>query len=473
MNDIKFCVISDPHYYSPTLGTTGKAYELRNESDQKVLAQSGAVLRAAFDEMCASDIDFILIAGDVTNDGERVSHEELRELLYEYKSKKHIYVITSTHDWCSDKNPRRYDAENVFNDVPCLYMNELPEFYRDFGLSDAISVYTTVAGNSSFAVRPKPGLTVLCLNDDYNGEGGSGFSKEHLEWIREQSENAKIRNDHIIGANHHPYLLTELDKIVGGEKNTQYKNSLACKVAEAGLSVVFVGHTHMQHIARLDTPCKRPFYEINVASICGYPAPMVFCTVVNDELIIETKHLQRFYYNGHEYMNEHLKNHATNLFVKVVRSASENKANEFAALVASIGIGQKKAAKLWRYMRFPIKKLDTATVWGTARMLNILTLGKAIDKKAAKLIGKERVLDVALGVFLNILDGGINKVSENDATYKVVSDAMALPHKVVSALHIKNKSLKRTLLRIRNLAKPVMTGGEIDSNKAIIKLTDN
>ncbi|HOD01852.1 MAG: Calcineurin-like phosphoesterase superfamily domain protein [Firmicutes bacterium ADurb.Bin300] len=473
MKEIKFCIISDPHYYSPTLGTTGKAYELRNESDQKMLAQSGAVLRAAFDEMTSSDIDFILIAGDVTNDGERVSHEEFRELLYEYKSKKQIYVITSTHDWCSDRNPRRYEGDNVFNDVPCLEMKELPEFYSDFGLSDAISIYTTEAGNSSYAIRPAHGLTVLCLNDDYNGEGGSGFSKEHIEWIREQSENAKRRNDYIIGANHHPYLLTELDKIIGGEKNTRYKNDLACSVAEAGLSVVFVGHTHMQHISRLDTPCGRPFYEINVASICGYPAPMVFCTVANDELIIETAHLQKFLYNGQEYQNEHLKNHATNLFVKVVRSASENKADEFAALVASIGIGQKKAAKLWKYLRLPIKKLDTATVWGTARLLNALTFGKAIDKKAAKAIGKERVLDIALDVFLNIFDGGINTVCENDARYKVVSDALALPHKAVSVLHIKNKSLKRTSERIRSLAKPIMTGGEIDSNKAVIKLTNN
>lgn len=471
MKEIKFCVISDPHYYSPTLGISGKAYEMRNESDQKLLAETGAVLRAAFDEMTSSDIDFILIAGDVTNNGEAASHEEFRELMYEYRSKKPIYLITSTHDWCSDNNPRRYDGDNVFNDVPCLKIDELSEFYKDFGLSESVSVHTTDGGNSSYAVRPAEGLTVLCLNDDYNGEGGSGFSKEHIGWIKEQCENAKTRGDSVIGTNHHPYLLTELDKLIGGEKNARYKNALACSVAEAGLSVVFVGHTHMQHIAKLDAPCKRTFYEINVASICGYPAPMVYCTLSNDELHIDVCHLQKFTYGGKEYTNEHLKNHATNLFTKVVKSASENNAEQFAALVAAIGVGEKNAAKLWKYLRLPIKKLDTATVLGTARLLNALTFGKAVDLKAAKEIKDERVLDVALQVFLNILDGGINTVSESSAKYKVVSGVMAFPYKAVSALHIKNNSLKRALLHIRNAAKPIMTGGETDSNKAVIKLT--
>lgn len=467
-NQIKFIVVADLHHYSPTLGITGNAYKMRSESDQKMLAKTGALIRAAFDEMTAADIDFILIVGDVTNNGERASHEEFREMMYEYQQKKPIYIITSTHDWCSDNNPRRYDGDNVYDDVPNLKIDELTKFYKDFGLTDALSVYKTSAGNASYSVRPCEGLTVLCLNDDFNEEGGSGFSDEHIEWIKTQCDEAKKRNDNIIGANHHPYLLTEFDKLINNSKTVKYKNELALKVAKAGMPIAFVGHTHMQHITKLETDGNE-FYEINVAALSGYPAAMVYCTVTDNELKINVKHLQRFTYDGKEYTNEYLRNHATNLFTKVVKAAANNNLDEFIALVASIGMGRKKAAKLWKYLRLPIKKLDTATVKGTAKLINALTFGKAIDKKAAKEVGSERVLDVALQVFLNILDGGIETVNEDDAKFKIVRDAVSLPYRIVTAFRIKNSSLINTLNKIQNVVGPIMTGGEINSNNAVIK----
>ena len=51
----KFAVIADPHYYSETLGVTGKAYERRQASDQKMLAKSKGTVTAAFAEVIKSD----------------------------------------------------------------------------------------------------------------------------------------------------------------------------------------------------------------------------------------------------------------------------------------------------------------------------------------------------------------------------------------------------------------------------------
>ena len=73
----KAAFLADIHYYSPKLGTTGRAYELRSGSDQKCLAESGAVVDAAFDILANSDADCVCIAGDLTNNGERCSHDEM------------------------------------------------------------------------------------------------------------------------------------------------------------------------------------------------------------------------------------------------------------------------------------------------------------------------------------------------------------------------------------------------------------
>ena len=77
----KFTFLADLHYYSKTLGASGRAYELRSGSDQKCLAESGAIIDAAFDHLARSDTRAVLLAGDLTNDGEMVCHRELREKL--------------------------------------------------------------------------------------------------------------------------------------------------------------------------------------------------------------------------------------------------------------------------------------------------------------------------------------------------------------------------------------------------------
>ena len=74
----KFAVIADPHYYSEKLGCEGSAYERREGSDQKMLAKSKGTILAALQEIKNSDAEFLMIAGDLSNDGERCSHEEIR-----------------------------------------------------------------------------------------------------------------------------------------------------------------------------------------------------------------------------------------------------------------------------------------------------------------------------------------------------------------------------------------------------------
>ena len=80
-----FAVIADPHYYSEKLGVSGEAYERRAGSDQKMLAPSRGAIIAALEAVKNSNAEFLLIAGDLSNDGELCSHEEMRELLYEFK----------------------------------------------------------------------------------------------------------------------------------------------------------------------------------------------------------------------------------------------------------------------------------------------------------------------------------------------------------------------------------------------------
>lgn len=472
MNNIscKFAIIADPHYYSEVLGTTGKAYERRAGSDQKLLAETKGIIKAALDEILKSDAEFLLIPGDLSNDGERASHEEMRELLYEFKKKKPVFVTTATHDWCCDGNPRRYEGDKVFHDVPTVGVEELRDFYKDFGAGEAVSEYFTHLNNSSYVVRPKEGISIFCLNDDQSGEGSSGYSKEHFQWIKSETEKAKMRGDVVFGMQHHHLFLTEFDRVINGNGSVEYRKKQASRFADIGFKAMFVGHSHMQHVREHISESGDSFFEINVASISGYPAPIVYCEIADGKLKIKTSHLKSFTYNGKVFTNDDLKNHATELFSKVINAAVKNEKAEFAALMESVGLSNEKSFKMWKFVRPLLKKLDTLTVKSAARLINTLTLGKGITKSAAKEIGDTKVKDIIFEAFHSILDGSLTTHEEGSAYYTVFTDTLSLPLKIVTKLHIKNSGLIRTLTHLKNAAHEIMTGDPLDNNNYEISL---
>lgn len=465
----RFAVIADPHYYSEKLGCSGPAYERRAGSDQKMLAPSKGTVAAALEAIKNSGAQFLMIAGDLSNDGERCSHEEIREVLYEFKKHMPVYVITATHDWCCDGNPRRYDGENIYHDVETIGPHELHEFYKDFGPDEALSEFHTHQDKVSYVVRPCEGVTVFCLDDDQNGEGGSGYSEEHFQWITEQTENAKKRGDIVLGMQHHHLHLTEFDRVINGRGSVEYRERLCNKFAEIDFPVMFTGHSHMQHLRKLNSKSGKPFYEFNVGSISGYPAPIVYVDAYKNGLDIKTDHLQSFTYNGETYTNDYLKAHATRLFTKVIDAAVKNEKRDFSALVACLGVNEEKADKIWLVARPALKWLDKLTVKKAARIMNFISFGKAIDKKAAKEIGNVKVMDIVYSTFHSILDGSLVKHEEDSAYYTVFTQALSFPLKLVKKLRIKNSGLIRTLTHLKNAAPELMTGGPLDNNNYFIE----
>ncbi len=465
----KFALIADPHYYSEKLGNSGKAYERRAGSDQKMLALSRGIITEALEQIKKSDAQFLLIAGDLSNDGERVSHEEMRQLLYDFQKTKPVYVITATHDWCSDKNPRRYDGDNVYHDVDTIPPEELHEFYRDFGLKEALSEFHTHQDKVSYVIRPYDGITIFCLDDDQDGNGSSGYSPEHFQWITEQTEEAKKRGDIVFGMEHHHLHLTEFDRVINGKGGVEYRERLCKKFADIGFSLMFTGHSHMQHIRKITSDNGNDFYEVNVACISGYPAPICYVDAYDEGLDIKTSHIEKFTHNGKEYTNDYLKNHATKLFSDVIDAASTGEKDKFQAVLEAIGMSHEKSAKIWVIAKPVLKWLSELTIKKAARIFNFVSFGKAVDRNAAMAIGDIKVKDVIFATFHSILDGSLEKHKEGSPYYIVFTQALAFPLRLVKKLKIKNSGLIRTLTHLKNAAPELMTGGPLDNNNYFVK----
>jgi len=449
---MKLTVIADTHYYDKSLGTTGSAYELRSGSDQKCLGESEDILRAAFQKIAESDTEAVLIAGDLTNNGERASHEGFRRLLHGLQKSKPVYVVTATHDWCSDKNPRRYEGDQVFHDIPVLGHGELRDFYYDFGPKQAIAEFFTHLGASSYVAALSGKLWLLALNDDQNGKGRAGYTPEHLSWVLEQLQLAKEQGVTVIGLQHHP-VLPHVSPLFTGGSCVGDREEIAQTLADAGLRYMFVGHIHMQNILRYDSPAGNRLHEVSVGAMCGYPAPMVRVTVQDDGLAVKTERLEAY--------ADFLRDKATGLLTRVLDSAVAGDKTEFARRVTAMqGKGEKAARKLF-IIRPLARWFSRLRVRKAAKILWWVSLGRACKRAEIKQFPDMRVLDMALEVFLSIFDGGLTKHERSSGYYKAVMSAMSLPY-----IYKKNRATRL----LKEAADGMLAGGEVDNNNAFLRI---
>lgn len=130
---LKISVLSDIHYYDPSLGVEGKAFEDYLAGDRKLLAESSAILESAMNDINNSDSEIVLISGDLTKDGERVNHLAVAEILQELEVKgKKVYVTHGNHDIL---NPHaiRFDGDTT-SPVDYVTPKEFKKIYADFWL---------------------------------------------------------------------------------------------------------------------------------------------------------------------------------------------------------------------------------------------------------------------------------------------------------------------------------------------------
>lgn len=445
MKETKLTFIADTHHFSKTLSDGGRQYKLRSGSDQKCLMETGDIVDAAFRQIAQSDTEAVMIVGDLTNNGERVGHEEFREKLYTLQKDKPVYVITATHDWCSDENPRRYIGDAVYRDVPVMASDELRDFYFDFGPKDADSEFITHLGTTSYTVDIGEDVRLLALNDDQSGRGGAGFSEEHYQWIEAQIAKAKADGRILIGMEHH-MLIAHIHPLIFGGSCVAERENVATRLADAGLRYMFVGHSHIQCIDTFTTKNGNTITEVNVGSLVGYPAPIVNVTVCDAGLKIDVDHVKTFTYEGKEIdALPYLEKHATDLFDRVMEGALISK-KEFADRLSALGVKGNDFQNLVYVVRPLAKGYFGAKAGSVVKLLRLLGCKSCIDAKAAEKFKDKPLLDFVHETWLSMLDGHGRGVHDKDYYNLVMSVGNALVHLRAEPLTLNIRQMLHNIL---------------------------
>lgn len=472
MQDYRIAFIADIHHYSGKLGNTGRAYELREGSDQKCLKETGAILDAAFTRFLVEDTDCVCIAGDITNDGEKCSHSEVKDKLSLFSEKKKLYVITSTHDWCSDHNPRRFEGTEIFHDVETLSPGELTEWYSCFGEKDCISSYTTPIGLVSRCFQVTEGLRLLAVHDDCDGPGGSsGYSEAHLAWMCEQLDKAREEGSRVIAMEHH-LLLHPLCRFINKGQSIGDNFRVASVLADHGLRLMFTGHSHMQRTTEFVSENGNKITQINLGSLTGHPAPVTYLTFRDGNAEIEVKHLDSFNYNGESYTGEYLKKHTLGVLFNLLEAGRCDKQDFYERLRAN-GIKIPSYDLLYPVIRFACKKLLKAKCGGAGRLINFLTFGKAIEKKHLKSIKNMLLLDLVSKVFLSVFDGSFSVLDATEAERQTVVSVGRLPSAIIRRLPLKDgkrEGILSTTDQIAALTRELMYPSSPDNFNTVIEL---
>jgi 3',5'-cyclic AMP phosphodiesterase CpdA len=292
--EARFAVISYPHYYDTSLGTSGEAFEEVLRSDRKLLQDTAGLLDLAIDDVLASGVDFVLIPGDLTKDGEVVNHEGVTAALARLREAGvEVYVVPGNHD---TNNPEAFEfrgAERI--PVPAVSQEEFAHVYHEFGYGEAMMADET---SLSYVAEPVDGLWILALDSTRSEENepggeevtGGAFTQAQVEWIEEVLQEAQAEGAAVIGMMHHgvvehwdgqaklhPEYLVE-DHAWVGELLASY-----------GVRAVFTGHYHAQDVALADYGENGFLYDIETGSVATAPCPIRYCELSGDELVVRSE----------------------------------------------------------------------------------------------------------------------------------------------------------------------------------------
>jgi len=286
---LQFYLIADLHYFDNALGAEGEAYEARSLTDQKCIAETGAIIDSAFARLAAdTQTNIILIAGDMTFNGEAASHRAMIGKLEMLRAAgKKIYMITGNHD--GDNMPYAFAGEARIL-VEETTRAQLPGLYYEYGLRDAIAVDEQ---RRCYVAQVGEGVRLLGINY-FLGKKNSGMEAV-MDWIVEQIENANAQGELIFGMMHVPLLPGS--PILAGEGDAKIKDwkDIATRLADARLPLMFTGHMHMQSVNKLTTPAGNFIFDICTGALAGGPCAMRKVTIDNNWVMrIESSTVEDF-----------------------------------------------------------------------------------------------------------------------------------------------------------------------------------
>lgn len=292
--NIKIGVMSDPHYLSEQLMDDGSAIHNIVNISGKAILDVPQVLDQVLNDYLNSDIEVLLIPGDITKDGEKQSHIDFVKKLKPLINKGvKIYVIPGNHD-INIPYSSRYEGDKVYR-TENVSPSEFSEIYAECGYSSA---FKRDSSSLSYVAKLNDKTWLLAVDVCRYKENttlaiASGqLSPDTEQWIVGVMNEAKQNNIQVVSMMHQglvEHIMFQATFFKDYVVNDWQR--LAPLFADLGIKAIFTGHFHANDITEYRSAAGNKIFDIETASLCAYPFAYRFVELDKDGMTISTRNI--------------------------------------------------------------------------------------------------------------------------------------------------------------------------------------
>ena len=293
--ELQFIVISDLHYLSEKLGIDQAAYKHTLYTETKLSEESRFIIDAYIEKLSNEPSEIIIVTGDMTNNGEKICHQEVIEKLNKLrKAGKRVFVIPGNHDI---NNPLAFKYIG-YNQVKTetITPEEFASMYADFGYNQA---YSRDKHSLSYALNIDSTFVLIgldaCLykqNTDTKSFSGGKLSDNTIVWLEKVLADAKDKGKRPFISMHHgliEHFPGQSLSPVSADYILSNSHQLISLLKKYDVKLVFTGHFHANDIATV----AENLYDIETGSTITYPHSYRIIKVEDYTLTVKTKNIDQ------------------------------------------------------------------------------------------------------------------------------------------------------------------------------------
>ncbi|MEI6580337.1 MAG: metallophosphoesterase, partial [Eubacteriales bacterium] len=285
---LSFWVASDIHYNPQS--ALGPIEEQNNFPGDPLYAhvntkgmltyEADAIIYEFLSRFEKSSAKYLLIAGDLSEEGHWDQHLGIAKILREFKKRtgKKIFLIPGNHDI------RTSDSGNRLN------LSDFLNVYADIGYDETLARHK---GSASYTAELDGGYRLIAIDACIYREDGSNISPDLLAWIEAQVKQAKIDGKKLLGMVHHSLLdHFGIQSISGNLLNISDARNNATKFADWGIKYVLTGHVHANDISMAVSEKGNRIFDIETDSLITYPNGYRTITFSDSAVKVETDYIK-------------------------------------------------------------------------------------------------------------------------------------------------------------------------------------
>lgn len=236
----------------------------------QLLYESEAILDAFLKEAAATDVKYVIIAGDLTENGSAAASNAMAQKLraFENSTGKSVFVVPGNRD------------------VQTLSKADFKANYNAFGYDKAVA---QDSASASYTVDVDGDYRLLMIDTTGEKTGGHQLDEARVNWIKAQCQQAKNDKKHIIAVMHHNLLQHFAFDFI--HEGAVIDNSFGLKelFCEYDVKYTFSGHTHAQDIMQYTGANGNVIYEVVNGALNAFPLAYRLVSFSDSEVNLSSK----------------------------------------------------------------------------------------------------------------------------------------------------------------------------------------